>query len=52
MARVYVSFDDLSREKKDEVIAAYEEEGIDICEIDEPFYCQFDVDEEGNDSYE
>jgi len=52
MARVYIEFSDLSDEKRQEVIEAYEEEGIDPCDLDEVFYCQFDVDSDGDVSYE
>ena len=52
MARVYISFDDLTEEKKNEILEAYDNEGVDTFVIDELFYCQFDVNEEGEVTYE
>lgn len=52
MARVYISFEDLTEEKKNEILEAYDEEGVDACEVNELFYCQFEIDEEGEVTYE
>ena len=44
MARVYIEFSDLSEAKQQEVIEAYEEEGIEPSDVDELFYVQMDID--------
>ncbi len=52
MAKVYISIEDLTSKKQQEIIEAYENEGFDWEEEDELFYCEFSVDSDGEVRYE
>ncbi len=52
MAKVYINMEDLTYGKQQEIIEAYEEEGVDPGDLDEVFYCEFNVDDDGEVRYE
>ncbi len=52
MAFMYISFEDLSPAKQEEVIETYEEAGVNWRDEEELFYCQFTVKDDGEVKYE
>lgn len=52
MTRVNIEFDDLTPDKQQEIIEAYEAEGHSIGDIEELFYCIWTVDDESETTYE